>query len=146
MKYCSNCGNQINENDTFCSKCGHKKEHTIITRTNIPKRDIAIQIILSILTCGLYLFYWVITITDDINALNEEKNLSGGATVLLIILTCGLYSIYWAYDMSKKLYNLGLKYNVTIQDNSILCLILSICGFNFINYFILQSDLNKFAN
>ena len=49
-------------------------------------------------------------------------------------------------DGRPKYTDIDRALSEVIQDNSILCLILSICGFNFINYFILQSDLNKFAN
>lgn len=48
--------------------------------------------------------------------------------------------------MGKKLYEAGQKNNQNISDNSILYIILSIFGLGFVNYCIMQNDLNKFAN
>ena len=63
--------------------------------------------------------------------------------VLLSILTCGLYLIYWNYDIGRKLYGLGKKYDKEIADNSIIYLILSIIQANLVNLILMQSDLNK---
>lgn len=70
--------------------------------------------------------------------------MSGGLTILLSFITCGLYLIYWGYDMGKKLYSVGEKYNINIPDNSILYLLLPIFKLNIINLVLIQSDLNKF--
>ncbi len=157
MKYCPNCGNELKSKDSYCSKCGTKVEKKIkeakeVKDTNsevdsnftINKRDIATQIILTVITCGLYSLYWIATITDDVNILNEDNsNTSGITVVLLSILTCGLYLIYWNYDTGRKLYELGKKYDKEIVDNSIIYLILSIFKADLVNLILMQSDLNK---
>lgn len=33
MSFCSNCGNELKENDQFCSNCGKKKGETVETVT-----------------------------------------------------------------------------------------------------------------
>ena len=119
MKYCTKCGNELKSKDLYCSKCGTKVEKEIkeakeVKNTNseevdsnftINKRDLATQIILTVITCGLYSLYWIATITDDVNMLNEDDNNTSGITVVLLsILTCGLYLIYWKYDIGRKLY------------------------------------------
>ena len=137
MKYCSNCGSKLNSKDKFSGTWG--KEN--IKEDN---KNIAVMLILTIITCGIYSLVWIYQITEDVNRLNEDNNMSGGLTILLTIITCGIYLIYWGYDMGRKLYNSGQKYNINISDNSILYLLLPIFKLNIINLVLIQSDLNKF--
>ena len=153
MKYCSNCGKEIKSKDIYCSNCGKKIEKETkeiqneeLNNIKINKRDIATQIILTVITCGLYSLYWIATITDDVNSLNDDYSTSGITVVLLSILTCGLYLIYWNYDMGRKLYNLGQSHSKDINDNSIIYMVLSIIKADFISLILMQSDLNKFEN
>ena len=153
MNYCSNCGNELKKKDIYCPKCGTKIEkednkETIKLETSITKKDIATQIILSVLTCGIYSLYWLATITDDVNNLLDEKSNTSGVTIILLsILTCGLYLIYWNYDIGKKLSILGEKYNIEVNNNgSLIYMILSICKLDLVSYILIQSDLNKFGN
>lgn len=151
MKYCSKCGNKLNAKDVYCSNCGSKIETEVVIENIvvdnkvrlIENRDLAIQLILSFVTCGLYSWYWMVTITDDVNKLLDEKNDSGLVNLLLSLVTCGIYLIYWNYDIGKKLKKIGDKYNLDIQDNSIIYMILSILKLDIVSYSLMQSDLNK---
>lgn len=66
--------------------------------------------------------------------------------VVLSFLTCGIYGIYWNYTIGKKMYEAGRKYGKSIDDNSIIYLLLSIFGLSLVNYCLIQNDLNKFAD
>lgn len=48
--------------------------------------------------------------------------------------------------MGSKMHEAGQKYGVTIGDNSVLYLVLSIFGLAIVNYILIQCDLNKLAN
>lgn len=159
MKFCSKCGNQLSEGLNFCPSCGaqvnqdqtQQQNHyqQQVYNTNMPlikNRNIAMQVILSILTCGIYGLYWFITMTDESNVLSDEKTASGGMAILLTLVTCGIYSFYWNYKMGQKLNLAGRKYNKSISDNSVLYLVLSLFGLTIVNYCLIQSDLNKFSN
>lgn len=154
-KFCSNCGKEIPENSTFCPSCGTsiggtnpKQNNT--TNVNAPVleyRDIAIAIILSIVTCGIYGIFWIISLTNDANKVADRPtDTSGGMVILLTIITCGIYGIYWNYKMGQKIYEAGQRYNKSISDNSVLYLVLSLFGLQIVNYALMQSDLNKFSN
>lgn len=68
------------------------------------ERGIAVSIILTIVTCGIYGIYWFICITNETEQVSEDTTLSsGGVAFLLTIITCGIYGIYWAYKMGKLL-------------------------------------------
>lgn len=114
----------------------------------MKERNIAICIILSIVTCGIYGIVWFIEMTDDAVRLNEgaEYNTSGGTAFLLTLITCGIYGFYWAYQMGKALTKAGNNKNVKIEDNAVLYLVLQIFGLGIVNYCLMQNDLNKLLN
>lgn len=146
-KFCSNCGEKMNDGAKFCDKCGASVEKKVNLQSPlITKRDIVVAIILTFVTCGIYGIYWFIVMTDDVNSLNDEKMASGGTAFLYSILTCGIYALYWNYKVGQKMAEAGKKYNKPINDNSVLYLVLSIFGLGLVNYCLIQSDLNRFAD
>lgn len=154
-KFCSNCGKELAENSTFCPNCGtpiggtnpKQNNSTNVNAPVLEYRDIAIAIILSIVTCGIYGIFWIISLTNDANKVADRPtDTSGGMVILLTIITCGIYGIYWNYKMGQKIYEAGQRYNKSISDNSVLYLVLSLFGLAIVNYALMQSDLNKFSN
>ena len=151
--YCSKCGAELKKGVKFCEKCGNplngegkKEEINVGVSPVITSRSIAMAIVLSFITCGIYGIIWMISINDDVNKVNDNINGESGALVfLLILLTCGIYGFYWNYKMGKNLYEAGDKYGKNINDNSIIYLILSLCGLNIISYCLMQNDLNQFS-
>lgn len=111
----------------------------------IKERNIALCIVLSIITCGIYGIVWYVMMTDDIRNLRNGKTVSGGEALLYTIITCGIYSIYWNYKMPKELYESRIEKGEIASDDSILCLILSLLGFGIISWCVIQNDLNKLA-
>lgn len=112
----------------------------------IQERNVVVQVILSIVTCGIYGIYWFITLTDDAALKAGNPDFSGGKAFLFTLITCGIYGFYWYYKMGETLYTAGQKNGVDISDKAVIYLILGLFGFGIINYCIMQSDLNKLAN
>ena len=57
----------------------------------IKRKNIAVCILLTIFTCGIYGLFWIYSLTESVNlALNERNGTSGGMVVLLTIITCGV--------------------------------------------------------
>ncbi len=141
-KFCVKCGKEMDDSARMCPNCGAP-----VSNNRIQRREVVTAIILSLVTCGIYGIYWFICLTNDANTVNEEPNATnGGMAFLYTLITCGIYSFYWNYKMGKKLYEAGKKRNIDIADNSILYIILAVFGLSIVNYCILQSDLNKFAD
>lgn len=112
----------------------------------IQQRNIAVSIILSIITCGIYGIYWMIVLNDEINTLtNDNTALSGGMVFLLSLVTCGIYSFVWMYQMGEKLDRYYVSKGEPSGSRGILYIILSILGFGIISYALMQDSLNKSA-
>ncbi len=106
----------------------------------IQPRGIAVCIILSIVTCGIYGLYWLACMNDDMNALVADREAStGGMVVVLTIVTCGIYGLYWLYKMGEKLD--WVKGNPAGNSN-ILFLVLGIFGLSIVSYALLQDGIN----
>lgn len=110
------------------------------------ERNIAMCIILSLVTCGIYGIYWFVCLTDDANTVaisSDDVTASGGMAFLLVIVTCGIYYYYWAYKMGEKLDNAKAQRGMNSSSGSILYLILCIFGLGIVAYALMQNDLNQ---
>ena len=114
---------------------------------SIQKKDIAICIILSIVTCGIYGIIWFVSLTDDVRIASEDQTLpSGGTAFLLTLVTCGIYGFYWAYRMGQAVNTARTKRGLAANDsNSILYLILQLFGLGIVTYCLIQNELNGFS-
>ena len=106
----------------------------------IKPRNIVVAILLTVVTCGLYLFYWMICINDEVNKLSGEQNAtSGGMVLLFAIITCGIYTWVWMYKMGERCDR--IKGNN--GNSGILYLLLAIFGLGIVNYCLMQDTVNK---
>lgn len=113
----------------------------------MQQRNIAVCIILSIVTCGIYGIYWFIVMTDDTNRISGQMNAtSGGMAFLFVILTCGIYAIYWYYKMGENIDMAKRNRGLQSSNTGVLYLLLGIFGFGIISYALLQNELNTLNN
>lgn len=113
-------------------------------RAQIEERNIVVYLLLTLVTCGIFGIYWLIVMLKDI-ATTSGEDINPWMVILLTIITCGIYGIYYSYMMGKYMVKAGENYNVKIEDNSILYLILTIFGFGIVTYCLVQNDLNTIA-
>lgn len=116
-------------------------------RAPIVNRSIAVCIILSLVTCGIYGIYWLVCLVNDLNTASGDTNAtSGGMVFLLTLVTCGIYGLYWLYKAGTQVTVIQQRYSGRSDSSSgILYLILGILGFSIISYALIQSELNKVA-
>ena len=101
----------------------------------MKNRNIAVAVILSFITCGLYAIYWFICLTNDSNQMSDtDKTASGGIAFILSFITCGIYGLYWAYKLGQK-----------VGDSGILYLLLHFFGLGLIAYCLAQSKINNYV-
>ena len=109
-------------------------------------RSIALSIVLSLITCGIYSIYWFVVLTDEINRENPRYagQMSGIACFLLALITCNIYGIYWAFKIGEKLDTIKAERSIpTGRDSNVLYLILELLGFNIIVLALAQNEMNK---
>ena len=117
--------------------------------------NIASQIIVTVVTCGIYGFVWLSSLADDVNELSgqdEKNNLSGEMTVLFTILKCGIYRIYWAYKAGEMIDKAKRDRGMSSSDNlAIVYLVLAVLSYftgitGIVMYALMQDEINKFVN
>lgn len=160
VKFCPNCGAPIekkteievvdnsytdNSSSTSYSSTSSSSASysgTVVgSRNGISSRSIALAIILTIITCGIYGVYWFIKLTDETNQLSGEYNgTSGLMAVVLCIVTCGIYGLYWSYKLGSKVDRIK---GVDNGDTGILYIVLQLLGVGIINYALAQDTINK---
>lgn len=111
----------------------------------MKQRDIVVSIILTIVTCGIYGFYWMACVTDDIGDASGDKSMNGTTAVILTIVTCGIYGYFWAYKMGELLTKAkSTQVGVTTSsDLPVLYLVLQIFGLEIVNLALMQNELNN---
>lgn len=113
----------------------------------IQNRNLAMYIVLSIVTCGLFGIYWFIVVTDDVKSIvNDNQTPSGGVAFLLTLVTCGIYGFFWAYKMGEKIDYMKSMQGMSSGNSSILFLILEIFGLQIVNLALIQDSVNKFVD
>lgn len=106
-------------------------------------RSVALCIVLSIITCGIYAFYWLYCIHEDVQEVcGRPMSVGGGMVILLDIITCGIYGIYWNYKMGQFL---DEAKGTPGAYSGILYLVLSLFGFGIVSMALMQSELNRFT-
>ena len=117
-------------------------------------RDIVTYILLSLVTCGIYSYYYVYEMARDANTMcvNDGEETPGlAAFILLSIVTCGIYSYYWIYKLGNRIQQNGPRYGVTIADSGsdvLLWLVLGVftCGIcAYVGMYLLIKSMNTLS-
>ncbi|MCY7487485.1 DUF4234 domain-containing protein [Paenibacillus alvei] len=109
----------------------------------MQQRSIALAIILTLVTCGLYGIYWFIVLTNEVGRLNRDPDFTGLKHFLLTIVTCGIWSFIWAYQIGKQISAAQYYRNCPQTDNSVLYMVLTFFGLAIIVHALVQTDANK---
>ncbi len=94
-------------------------------------RSLVAYILLSLVTCGIYGYYFIYTIARDINIAcedDDEETPGLGVYILLSFISCGFYSLYWEYKLANRLAKNGSYFGVEIQENGTTILLWKVIG------------------
>lgn len=135
---------ELKEETTFVQEEQEDFNHPYFT--GIQHRNIPLYVLLCFVTCGLFAFYWLYSIANDVNNCLErhgqKAGLQAGFVVLLTVVTCGIYGIYFWYKVGTELSSIQFNDGYKAADNSIICLVLAILGLSIISMCIVQDQLN----
>ncbi len=107
---------------------------------NIKERNPIVSILLTFVTCGIYGIYWAIMMARE--AVSVKDPADSGILEIVLMLFLPFVGFYLA---EKKFAEGCVAKGIEHKDNSILYLILGIIGLGIVNYFLMQSELNKLA-
>ncbi len=175
--YCKSCGASLFDNEKFCPSCGAENTQATAPpeeqsqepqqgsaypqqgfqpphqasyggyKAPVNARNLALAIVLTVVTFGIYGIIWQISLVDDLNkAARTESDTSGVMVFLFTILTCGIYWLIWNYRAGEKV-NKIKQYNGEPYDSSlsILYLLLCIFGLEIVSICLIQNEVNKVA-
>lgn len=109
------------------------------------KRDLAVCIILSIVTCGIYLLVWEYNLNKDVSAMcGREPEVDGALFVVLILLTCGIYHIVWNYKMGTMIDESRTQRGETNNSYGVIFLILTLLQVSaIVSAALMQNEVNR---
>lgn len=152
-KFCDACGAPVNDlgqqvkdaaNDAFQkAEDGVKSAFDEINRSvqgepaYVPgaklkdDRSLVAYILLNIITCGIYGYYFLYKMASDVNVACEGdgKTTAGLAQFLILsILTCGIYAWFWYYNLGNRLAENAPRYGLSFSENGTTVLLWAVLG------------------
>lgn len=88
-------------------------------------------LLLSLVTCGIYSFYFLYCLARDVNTLcQDDGDYTPGLAefILLSFVTCGFYAYYWYYKIGNRLQANAPRYGLVFQENGTTVLLWQIFG------------------
>lgn len=83
-------------------------------------RSLLKYILLSIVTCGIYSYFFIYQLAKDVNIIcaGDGKETAGLVKfILLSIVTCGIYSFIWMYAIGNRLAQNAPRYGLNFTEN-----------------------------
>ena len=162
-RFCSQCGEQLEQGANFCAHCGTATSGqesadsapqsrseprppfrptptfsgSVKSTDHIKYRNMAMQVVLVIMTLGIYALYWFYVTLDELHKSNGNSEGSGFWTILSLIPFIQ-YFAYWHYANSYTEF-------VDERYPAITIFIVWVI-FSPAVWFLVQSDLNKIAS
>lgn len=104
-------------------------------------KNIALCVVLSLVTCGIYNIYWQYQQILTVNEMLGEDKYQFWLWLLLSVVTCGLYHIYHEYRLSEDIAKVCSRGQ---QNDGLVSLLLSIFGLSIVADAIQQSHINAY--
>ena len=112
-------------------------------------RSITMYIILCIVTCGIYGYYFIYKMAQDVNEMcRDDGQTTGGLAmfILLSIVTCGVYSYYWYYQLANRLQMNAPKFGFNVMDSGLAILVWCLVPFgSYVAMHLIMRNTNAMA-
>jgi hypothetical protein len=119
-------------------------------RPAVQERNSALVLVLSIVTCGIYYFYWIYATSSELADHTGDRSINPTVDVLLCVVTCGLWGMFVQYRNAQKVHGVLVAHDPYAKDQSQTILILSLVSFivgvtGLVAMFMTQEELNRLA-
>ena len=105
--------------------------------------NIALYLVLTLVTCGLFNLYWNFRQMEWCNDLLDRDEFSFGWWLVLILLTCGLYHLYYQFKMGEAINEIQASRGLPVREGlPILSVVAAILGAGVVADCIHQHELN----
>ena len=106
--------------------------------------SVALYLVLTILTCGIFNLYWNYRQMEACNDLLGREEFNWGMWLLLSIITCGIYHLFYQYKMGEAINEIQRDFQVPIAEGlPALSVVAAIIGFGVVADCIHQVEINK---
>ncbi|MBQ9384762.1 MAG: DUF4234 domain-containing protein [Ruminiclostridium sp.] len=109
------------------------------------KRSIPVFILLSIVTCGIYLLVWYWQTMSELYRAGGKSLGNLEPVVQFILLFFYVGGVFFALNADDNLNAVREQRGLPRQDNKVLYLVLEILGFGLITCALVQNEMNKLA-
>jgi hypothetical protein len=106
--------------------------------------NIAVYLILTLLTCGLFNLYWNYRQMESCNELLGRDEFSFWLWLVFTILTCGLYHLYYQYTMGAAINEIQYQLGRPVTEGlPVLSVVAAFIGVGVVADCIHQHELNR---
>ena len=111
----------------------------------LTNRSVVTVIILTIVTCGIYSFYWVFKASEELeNAGQSGSSLSPAVTLVLCLLISPVGFLLFGMNADQNLNNIKARSGRPASDNKVLYMILGFI-FPIVLIALVQNEINQLA-
>jgi len=108
------------------------------------KMDIALYVILTLVTCGFFNIYWNYRQMLACNSMLGREEFSFWTWFLLSLITCGIYHLYYQYQMGSAIVEIQRGRALATFDNlPVISILVSVFGLSIVVDAIHQHEINK---
>ncbi len=107
---------------------------------------------LTMVTCGIYLFYWQYVTTTELKNVSGRDDLNPAMDLALSLLCCGAWSIYVQYRNTQVVPEVLARRGMQHEDRSMFVLLMHVITLvsggitGLFAMMIVQDELNKLAD
>lgn len=110
----------------------------------LTKRSVASVVILNIITCGIYGFWWTYVTLTALQAEGKITSLPPIATVLLLIFVSSAGGALLGYDADANINEIKKERGLNTTDNKILWIVLGVL-IPVVTMALVQNEINGLA-
>jgi hypothetical protein len=109
-------------------------------------RNIALEIVLTLITCGIYGLIWQYRQMTTLNQWLGREEYNFLLWLVLSLLTCGIYAIYNEYKLGQSIIEVQQVQGFPVSsDIAVMSVLFTLFGLGVVSLAIQQDAINRFS-